>query len=312
MKTCEISKEEFVAFSTEEITHIVKQKGKPKVGIFVADGNRRMTMALTGLSEDSEDFYPEYVRLFTEKFMENLEVFYSHGLETLIVPLISPAILNRSQNYINLAINGLLQALFRSDSWLNFYKENDIRVRTYGNTGHLKGAGCQKEVQWTEEIKTHTSHHKTHTLFYGFLSNNPGGMESVNLAVEFYQLHQRKPTPSEMKELYYGENLAEADFFIMSTKIAGAGALPPFISTKKTGMYFLPAPGVMGLTRETYREILYDLLYCRPHGPIKKYDNDDLKNIETLKKYFFPNNEPMVIGPGKRVGKFWVPGIKKL
>jgi hypothetical protein len=311
MKTGEISKEEFVALSAEEITRIVKQKGKPKVGIFVADGNRRMTMALTGLSEDSEDFYSEYVRIFTEKFMENLKVFYSHGLDTLIVPLISPTILDRSQNYIALAINGLLQALFKSDKWLTFYKENDIRVKTYGNPGHLQGTQCQKGIQWIQEIKTKTSHHKTHTLFYGFLSNNPGGMESVNLAVEFYQLHRRKPTPLEMKEMYYGENLAEADFFIMSTKIAGAGALPPFISTKKTGMYFLPVPGVMGLTREIYLEILYDLLYCRPNGPIKKYGDDDLKDMETLKKYFFPN-ESTIIGPGKRVGKFWVPGIKKL
>jgi hypothetical protein len=311
MRICEISKEEFVALPAKEITRIVKQKGKPKVGIFVPDGNRRMTMALTGLSEDSEDFYSEYVRLFIEKFMENLKVFFSHGLDTLIVPLISPTILNRSQKYINLAINGLLQALVKSDKWLNFYKENDIRVRTYGNPGHLKETQCQKGIQWIEEIKTQTSHHKAHTLFYGFLSNNPGGMQSVNLAVEFYKLHRRKPTCPEMKEMYYGENLDEADFFIMSTKIAGAGALPPLISSKKTGMYFLPTPGVMGLTRETYREILYDLLYCRPDGPIKKYGDDDLEDIETLKKYFFPN-EPTVIGPGKRVGKFWVPGIKKL
>ena len=311
MRTGEISKEEFVALPAEEIARIVKQKGKPKVGIFVPDGNRRMTMSLTGLSEDSEDFYPEYVRLFTEKFMENLKVFFSHGLETLIVPLISPTILNRSQKYLNLGINSLLQVLVNSDNWLHFYRENDIRVRTYGSPEQLKGTECQKGVPWIQDIKTQTSHHKTHTLFYGFLSNNPGGMEPVNLAVEFYQLHRRKPTPPEMKEMYYGENLAEADFFIMSTKIAGAGALPPFISSKKTGMYFLPAPGVMGLTRETFREILYDLLYCRPDDPIKKYGDDDLKDMETLKKFYF-SDESVVLGPGKRVGKFWVPGIKTL
>lgn len=311
MKIGEISKEKFVALPAEEITRIVKQKGKPKLGIFVPDGNRRMTMTLTGLSENSEDFYSEYVRLFTGKFMENLKVFFPHGLDTLIIPLISPTILNRSQKYINLAINGLLQSLLKSDKWLNFYKEYNIRVRTYGDLEALRGTECQKEIQWIEEIKIQTSHHKTHTLFYGFLSNNPGGMEAVNLAVEFYKMHQRKPTYPEMKEMYYGENLPEADFFIMSTKIAGAGALPPLISSKKTEMYFLTAPGVIGLTRETYREILYDLLYCRPDGPIKKYGDDDLKDLETLKKYFFPN-EPTVIGPGKRVGKFWVPGIKTL
>lgn len=311
MKATEISKEEFVALPAEEIARIVKQKGKPKLGIFVPDGNRRMTMALTGLSEDSEDFYSEYVRLFTGKFMENLKVFFSHGLDTLIVPLISPTILNRSQKYINLAINGLLQALVKSDKWLSFYKENDIRVRTYGNPGHLKGTQCQKGIQWTEEIKTQTSHHKTHTLFYGFLSNNTGGMESINLAVEFYKLHQRKPTYPEMKEMYYGENLPEADFFIMSTKIAGAGALPPFVSTKKTQMYFLPAPGVVGLTGETFREILYDLLFCRTDETIKKYSVHDLKGIEVLKKFYF-SDESIVLGPGKRVGKFWVPGIKTL
>jgi hypothetical protein len=311
MKTTEISKEEFVALPAEEIARIVKQKEKPKVGIFVPDGNRRMTMALTGLSEDSEDFYAEYVRLFTEKFMENLKVFYSHGLDTLIIPLISPTILNRNQNYINLAINGLLQTLVKSDKWLNFYKENDIRVKTYGDLEALRGTECEKGVQWIEGIKTQTSHHKTHTLFYGFLSNNTGGMESINLAVEFYKLHRRKPTYPEMKEMYYGENLPGADFFIMSTKIAGVGALPPFISNKKTEMYFLQAPGVVGLTRETFREILYDLLFCRTDETIKKYSVHDLKGIEVLKKFYF-SDESIVFGPGKRVGKFWVPGIKTL
>ncbi|MGD2084867.1 MAG: hypothetical protein PVH61_01665 [Candidatus Aminicenantes bacterium] len=311
MKTGEISKEEFVAFPAEEIARIVKQKGKPKVGIFVPDGNRRMTMALTGLSEDAEDFYSEYVRLFTEEFMGNLTVFFSHGLDTLIVPLISPTILNRSQKYIKLAINGLLQALVKSDKWLNFYKENDIRVRTYGDREPLKRTQSQKGNPWIEEIKTQTLHHKTHTLFYGFLSNNTGGMESINLALEFYKLHRRKPTCLEMKEMYYGENLAEADFFIMSTKIAGAGALPPFISGKKTQMYFLLAPGVVGLTRETFREILYDLLYCRIDETIKKYSVHDLKDIEVLKKLYF-SDKSIVLGPGERVGKFWVPNINTL
>ncbi|UCH97304.1 MAG: hypothetical protein JSV88_10750 [Candidatus Aminicenantes bacterium] len=311
MRTGEISKEEFVALPAEEIARIVKQKGKPKLGIFVPDGNRRMTMALTGLSEDSDDFYSEYVRLFTEKFMGNLKVFFHLGLDTLMVPLISPTILNREPKYINLAVNGLLQALTQSKKWLNFYRDKDIRVRTYGNSGQLQGTGCEKGIQWVEEIKTQTSHHKKHTLFYGFLANSIEGMELVNLAVEFYQMHRRKPTYREMKEMYYGENLAEADFFIMSTKIAGAGVLPPLISNKKTEMYFLTAPGVMGLTQETYREILYDLLFCRTDGTIKKYGAHDLKDIEVLKKYYSPG-ESMVLGTGKRVGKFWVPNIKDL
>lgn len=310
MNTTEISYNEFITLPTADIARIVKQKGKPGVGIFVADGNRRMTMALTGLSEDDNNFYTEYVRLFNEKFMETLKVFFSHGLDTLIVPLISPTILNREQDYIDLALNGLLQSLFKSDEWLNFYKENDIRVKDYGNPEQLRGSGCEKGIKWIRDIKTQTSHHKKHTLFFGFLSDNMGGMESIDRALEFYRLHRRKPTYQEIKEMYYGENLAGADFFIMSTKIAGAGILPPFISCKKTRMYFLPSPGVIGLTREIYREILYDMLFSRIGG-IKKYTADDLKNIDCLKEYYLPDN-PIVIGPGKRIGKFWVPEIKNL
>jgi hypothetical protein len=310
MRTNVMSKIEFMALPAMNISRIVKQEGRPKSGIFVPEGNRRMTMVITGLNEESEDFYPQYVKLFTGKFMENLVVFFSHGLDTLIVPLISPTIVNRGPKYIDQALNVLLSTLLQSDLWLDFYKENDIRVRTYGNPELLKRAEYCNWGQWIEEIKTKTSHHQTHTLFYGFLSDSMAGMESVNLAVEFFKKHQRKPTSLEMKEMYYGENLAEADFFIMSTKMAGAGALPPLISSKNTGMYFLPAPGVMGLTREIYREILFDLLFCRSNEVIKKYGPHDLKGIELLKECYL-SDKYTVLGPGKRIGKFWVPDFKK-
>ena len=72
-----IGKKEFLKLSIEEIRRIVLEKKKPKVGIFVADGNRRLVMCNTRLSPTSDEFYREYARFFVDSLKKSFKIFFS-------------------------------------------------------------------------------------------------------------------------------------------------------------------------------------------------------------------------------------------
>lgn len=308
MKPIEISSEEFIRLPTGKIAQIVTQQGNPKAGIFVPDGNRRMTLALSKLNPTKDVFYSENAHLTTQYFRRNLELFFNHGLPTLFVPLISPTVLKRSRRYLAMTLLEGLKIIFQSQRWLDFYTEHDIRISFYGDLKYLTEAGCDQVIDWIAKAKDFTAGHKSHRLFYGIASPNRVGTELARLAIDFYKLHGREPTYQEQVKMYYGESAAPADFFIMSTKLAGLGALPPLISGAETQMYFLIAPGVMALTQETYRKILYDLIFCRPIKSREEYSAVDLQEVELLSDYY-SQQKSKVIGLGKKIGKFWVPDI---
>ncbi len=308
MNKTHISKEEFLKFSASEIAQMTSKLGKPKVGVFVPDGNRRMTLAFSGLNPDTDEFYHENARLTTEYFMENLRVFFSHGLNTLFVPLISHNILERNQKYHEITLREGLKKILIDQVWLNFYKENDVRVSTYGDIDQLSKSSDSSIDEWIKKVSIDTAHHNTHRIFYGFLSPKRVGMELAHLGIEFYKKNKSEPTLEEQILMYYGEPIDPADFFIMSTKLAGLGAIPPLICGQETQMYFLAAPGVMALTQETYREMLYDLQFCRPEKANNGYVENELEDLSLLKDFFL-QHKSKVIGLGNRIGKFWVPNI---
>lgn len=308
MNKIKISKDEFFELSASEIAEITRQLDKPKVGIFVPDGNRRMTLAFGEVDPDSDEFYYENARMTTHHFLKNLKVFFNHGLQTLFVPLISSNVFHRNKKYQDITLKEGLFTILKNEDWLDFYDENDIRVHVYGQLAYFQNSAHSIIHEWIEDVKDHTLNNKSHHLFYGFLSPSRIGMELIRLGIDFYEKYGRDPTYSELVKKYYGEEISPANFFIMSTKLAGLGALPPLISGQETQMYFLVAPGVLSLTQDTYREILYDLLFCRPNNSTSKYIRNDVNDIESLKKYYLLHKSN-VIGLGKRIGRFWIPNV---
>jgi len=309
-KRIEIDREEFLVLPAEEIRRIVLERNKPVVGIFVADGNRRLVMCQTRLSPTSEEFYKEYARIFVDSLKESLNIFFSHGLKTLFFPLFGPSLLLRKNKFQSITIPATYRKIFESDEWLKFYKENGIRVKAYGDLSQLEkidvnrlnmGEGIMRAVE-------KTASHDKHTLFFGFMSENTPGLEMPQLIIDFYKSTNREPSPQEMIEIYYGEPVAPADFFIMSGKLSDHGALPPLISTLKARMYYFLVPGFLGLNITNYRRILYDLIFGQPlHSP-PEYNVQQLNGIETLDK-FYRQYRDTIIGIGKQVGDFWVLNI---
>lgn len=309
MRENKINRDEFLKLPTKEIARFVSENGQPKSGIFVPDGTRRMTLALTGKRPGSKDFFNEYLELTSRYFMENLDVFFSHGLKTLFVPVISSHVFNKSKTPHHRALRNILKMLFKGKDWLDFYKKNDIRVKVYGNLSYFAENNYEQVREWIEDIAQTTAANHSHTLFYGFASSNETEAGFVDNAIDFFEAHGRRPTIAEQLESYYGEHVPPAHFFIMSTKFTGLSALPPLIVNRSTRMFFLPVPGIMALTKETYRKIIFDFLYCCPGESRREYDENDLKYREQLRNYF-SSNQAAVLGLGRRIGHFWVPVIE--
>ena len=302
-----IGRDEFLQLPAEQVRRWVLQKNKPHTGIFVADGNRRLVMTQTGLTPASKDFYPAYLEIVTGFFMKNLAVFFNHGLNTLLFPLFGTSLLDRCDSYRQVVMPGLIRLLFQNEKWLCFYRENAVRVKTYGNMEILDrefpGLGLADIVRQTE---IQTSNNEKHTLFYGFFSSMIPGMNLIREAHRLMESYNRELTQAEWTQLYYGEPVAPADFFITSTCIGYLGALPPWGYGKNTQMYTLPVPGILGLNERTYRDILYDLLFLRQTSPANKMDGIEAKDIEYLKN-FYRENRDKVVGTGRKVGKCWLP-----
>lgn len=301
-----ISKVAFLKMTTQEIATLIRIQQSPQLGVFVPDGSRRMVLAFTDANPGEEDFYRLSATLPAQYLLASLKVFFSHGLSTLLVPILSRSVLQRGGPYSRLTALTGLELLFASDEWLHFYQEYNIRVRTYGDLKFLAGGDCEPALAWVEATMQQTAAHQSHTLFFAIGEPPTLGEGMAELSVRFWQENGRLPTLSEQICYYYGEPLPTADFFIMTSKMSGLGALPRFLVNGDTEAYFLPSAGAMGLNAHTWRLILYDMLFARVglHGKhvqeaMSAEDRVDLGAI-------YRDEAQTVIGLGEQVGNIWV------
>jgi hypothetical protein len=300
-----IAKHDFLKLTAGEICKIVTQKKKPRVGIFLPDGNRRLLMCGTKLDPTSEAFYEAYARHFLDSFRDALVTFFGHGLKTLFLPLLGPSQLARKNKFQEITIPIVYNELFKGSQWLDFLREKEIRVKTYGDLSQLETINKKRlnMLDGINRLVENTASHNHHTLFFGFVSDHTPGLEMPQHIIQFYQTHHRQPTQREILEIYYGEAVPDADFIILSSKLSGHGAFPPFISTRQARMYSFPVPGFLGLSKMNYRRIIYDLLFLQPLYHIPEYTPEYLENIEELNQ-FYQENKDKIFGTNKKIGKF--------
>lgn len=313
-----MEKSKFFSLDTPTVRALLKQKQTPVTGIFVSDGNRRLVMARTGKCPEEKGFWQAYLETVTGCFKENLDVFFSHGLENLFFPIFGDSLLERGKAYVETVIPELTRILFEDETWLGFYKKNNIRVKSYGDLKKLDavfpGRGLPGKIKQAEAL---TVNHAPHTLYYGFFSSPFAGVQMRERLNDFVSAHGREPDHDESIALYYGEPVRRADFFINSIRIGGLGALPPLITGRETKIYTLPAPAIFSLSQRTYREILYDMLFTRPGidlngnpcGQDSQREDHPPVDRETgirLLNRFFDDHQNTVLGTGKKINRFWV------
>ena len=253
--------ETFQKLPTQEVARLVRAAG-PRVCVFPINGTRRWFL-LEHRLEREQDFVPTYLSVTTRRHIELYQLFFDHGLDTLLTPAFGPDLMERGQGYVQMAAEGLAQLATHPD-FLDFYQAYRVRVRFYGDYRRFFGPTPYAYLSGLfDEVTARTLAHDRHRLFFGLFAHD--ATETIaEIAVRFYQKHGRPPDRRHIVETYYGEYVGPVDLFIGFDKFSAFDM--PLVATGNEDLYFTVSPSPYLVERQL-RDILYDHLYARRWEP---------------------------------------------
>lgn len=305
----DISKEDFLKLPTEDIREIVEKEGRPRVVTYQVDGGQKMNIYHYGLDPESDNYWRDQALSQSRMIRENMTVLFGHGVKTIYAPILKIENWGRGKKYVSDAIEGGVKSILTSPEWLEFYEKYDVKVKIYGNMKFLEESELSHLLELYKEIESKTSNHKSRKVFYGVPCGNRHDLPNVvHDAIDFYRSNGREPTYDELTHLYYGDDTEDVDIFLRSTTVRDSDIMPLFVSGK-IQMYFLVAPMFLSLTSQTYREILYDYLFCRTIGSSSRVHKGRtyLENDLELIKEYYEKNRYKIFGIGRNYSGFWLP-----
>ena len=291
----------FQNLPTTEVAKLVRASGS-KVGVFPINGTRRWFMM--EYPEQAESNTIELlVAEVARRLLEISKMFFDHGIDTVLAPVVGPDIIERGDNYTPVGVGGLLWFAQNQEA-LDFYASHDVRVRVYGDAArYFQNTPYACTLPAFEELIRQTTEHQSYRLFLGVCAHD--ATETVaEIGVRFYQEHGYLPSRRQIIEAYYGEFVEPVDFFIGSGQPAAYDM--PLVATGNEDLYFTVAPSAY-LDDSMLRAILYDHLYVRP------VDESDYAEISPedwrYMANFYTINRQAVLGLGYRHNgnHFWYP-----
>jgi hypothetical protein len=252
--------------------------------------------------EAQTQYVQAYLQLVGQRHLELYKLFFEHGIETLLTPLLGPDVLSRSDHYSEIAAQGLLWFAQNKD-YLDFYDRYNIRVQVYGDLRrYLPPAALEPIVAAYTELAQRTAAHSAHRLFFGVCAYD--ATETIaDISAHFYQTHGSLPTKHQIVEAYYGEYIDPLDLFIGFERFSMFDV--PLITSGQEDLYFTVSPSLY-LEAETLRAILYDHLYARRiNEDYSKLSSEERQLLEE----FYHVNRRHVLGLGLKQsnGNFWYP-----
>ncbi|UCH90062.1 MAG: undecaprenyl diphosphate synthase family protein [Thermoplasmata archaeon] len=306
------SREEFMSLPTNDFVNLINDAKKPRVGVLIPDGTRKIGVIYYGLDSNSPEFEAKLFQRINKDLMEVVKLFFNHGLHTFFVPCLTNGNLARNEHYVEKAVRNGLEYILKSDEWLDFYDERKIRVKIYGDYERLTEMGFAEVADWISDVQARTAKFDRHILYFGIACSNREEMDRIlDYAIDFHQEHGRRPSREELISWYYNGAVDDVDFFIRPTMFRDSDVQPPLISGVKTQMYFPIGPFPF-LNTNMVREIFFDLLYNRTitHGnDTESLDNLTEAEAELINNYYTENRDK-IIGLGNRIGDFWLPSGK--
>jgi hypothetical protein len=292
----------FQNLPAEEIAKLVRADG-PKVCVFPINGTRRWFMLEYPELADSDISIDVFVELGAWRLLQICDLFYEHGIDTVLAPILGPDIMERGDDYAPVGIGGL-QWFTQSKKALDFYSAHDVRVRMYGDTQrYFPNTPYASTLPMFDHVTRQTADHESHRLFLGVCAHD--ATETVaQIGVQFHQEHGCLPNRRQIIETYYGEFVEPVDIFIGSGQPSAFDM--PLVATGNEDLYFTVAPSAY-LDAEMLRTILYDHLYVRS---VDEADYDDISpNDWSYMENFYRTNRKAVLGLGYRNNgnHFWYP-----
>ncbi len=291
----------FLSLPTPEITCLVRDAG-PIVCAFPINGTRRWFM-LEYEPQSGDDPKSAYLYTMSETHVALYRMLFAHGIDTLLAPVFGPDLMERGDEYTEMAVEGLAR-LGNHPIFLNFYKEYGVRVSFYGD---YRKAFANTPYAYVcklfDDITAHTRDNDRHHLLFGVCAND--AVEAIaELTIQHYVEHGRAPDKQTLIQRYYGVEVPPLNFFIGFDKFCVFDT--PLLTTGNEDLYFTVSPSLY-LTERQFREMLFDHLYARR---MEETDYSDLTpdDIEAMRDFYRANQgKTLGVGAIQLRGGYWYP-----
>ena len=291
----------FLNLPTEEVAQIVQEAG-PKVCVFPINGTRRWFM-IEHPQQAEKNLISNYLDIAGKRHIELYQLFFDHGLNTLLTPVFGPDLLKRGESYTQaIGAEGLARLATHHD-FLTFYEDYDVRVRFYGDYHKALSTPYSYLSELFERVTVKTQSNNKNRLFFGVFAHD--ATETIaELSIDYHTKYKRMPDKKTIVELYYGEYVPSVSIFIGFDKLCAFDM--PLIATGNEDLYFTIAPSPY-LSAKQLRYILYDHLYARPEEETG-YKDMNSEDWELMRKFYQINqNRTIGIGRKQKRGRYWYP-----
>jgi hypothetical protein len=266
---------EWLHLSDQEVARIVVRR--VSTAVVYLNGTRRWFLS-------RHKNWAEYSKEAGQAQRKLSQLFYDHGIQTLIQPLLGYDLLGRGDDYIGMAVGQGLREL-TTPNYLAWFHQQEIRVTFFGNWIEvLSKRGFSDVMAALQQIIRGTAHYTKHKLLFGLFADE--GLDKITA------LAKTVNTGEALLHQYYGQLVQPVDLIIGSGQPATWDL--PLLDINKASLYFLQAP-TFCLNQHTLRHILYDHLYQR-------VNDDDL--YEDLSPQVWQDFK--VLGIGQQTNKGWI------
>ncbi len=284
---------DFIELDALTVANIVREHG-PRVVVCPINGTRRWFELEYGDQQSAD-----YLDITLRKYMDIFTLFFTHGVETVLSPILGSDILARGPEYMQMVVPALSQ-IADGEMFRQFYQGWDVRVKFYGEYADYFAQNFPGLATALAQAKGALNGRRR--LFWGMFASDPAAWIS-QFAVQHYAKTGAPPNREQVVAEYYGETVPMADMFIGSGPPTAFDY--PLLDAGATALYFLQAPTPY-LTQTGLRSIFFDYLYTRRVGE----DYSDVPETEWAEaRKYYNDHADSILGVGKNSsgGHFWFP-----
>jgi hypothetical protein len=239
----EYTLQDWLELDNQAIARIVAPRAS--TAVIYLNGTRRWFLT------QSKD-WADYAKITGLAQRQLSQLFYDHGIQTVIQPMLGYDILERGPEYHQLAFVQGLGELGTKD-YREWYRRAEIRVTIYGNwLTALTELGFLTTVNLMNELMEETRQHTKHKLVLGVFADE--GLDRI------VALSKNVKHGEELLGAYYGQPVGAVNLIIGSGQPVIWDL--PLLNINKASLYFLQAP-TFCLDKNILRRIFYDHLYQR-------------------------------------------------
>lgn len=240
-------------------------------------------------------FENDYMEKMTARMAEICTMLFEHGIDTLLIPLLSPRLFDaRGSHYTQMTLQSL-NLLCDHPALASLYETLQVSARFYGDyENYLNQEPFTHLLDKFQQLTRKTVVYNNHRVFWGICAHD-ATQTTTDLAIRYFQTHRKMPDKQDLIKMYYGESLPPVNIFITEGKPRAYDM--PLLSSGNEDLYFTASPSPY-LSEQQLRKILYDHLYTRPKDK-ERYGLLELEDREAM-RVFYQANVNNILGVGEK------------